>query len=310
MDAILSYFSPVPNVRLYYEWWIPAVPKAILVVVHGIGDHSGRYGPLLRYFGERGFGVAIYDQRGHGHSEGPRGHFVHFQDLLGDLASFVQLIKEKYPGVPILMVGHSFGGQVVLNFVVRYSKGVRGIVLSSPNVQLVMKIPKWKLWISERGYRWFPKMTIKQEIDPSNLSHDPEVVQRYHEDPLVVRRITLQAGMGIVRNLDIVMALASRIHLPAFFMHAGEDKLCAPEGTRRFFRRVPVARKQLKIYDGFSHELFNEVGRDEVFHDMEEWICDLLHEDRTTPMGRGATAGKLPMTTRKAEDRWTPTSVS
>lgn len=280
MDAVLSFFSPNEGVRLYYEWWMPERPRAILVVVHGLGDHSGRYGALLRYFGQRGYGVAIYDQRGHGHSSGVRGHITHFQDLLGDLAGFVQLVKEKYPGVPVFLIGHSFGGQIALNFIVRYAKGLRGILLSSPNVQLVLKVPQWKRWISAYGHRWFPKLRIGAEIDPTLLSHNPEIVQRYRDDPLVVRRITLQAGMEIVRNLELVMALASRIHLPAYFMHAGEDKICDPEGTRRFFRRIPVARKQLKIYDGFAHELFNEVRCDEVFHDMEQWMVDLLQEER------------------------------
>lgn len=297
MDATLTFFSPTEGVRLYYEWWMPVRPKAILVVVHGLGDHAGRYGPLIRYFGQREYGVAIYDQRGHGNSSGLRGHIAHFQDLLGDLAAFVQFVKEKYPGVPVFLVGHSFGGQLALNFIVRYAKGLRGILLSSPNVQLAIKVPKWKRMLSEYGHRWFPRMRIRQEIDPVLLSHDPEIVRRYKDDPLVVRRITLQTGMEIVRNLELVMALASRIHLPAFFMHAGEDKICDPEGTRRFFRRIPVARKQLKIYDGFSHELFNEVHGEEVFKDMEHWITDLMAEERalatakkpevrvTSPMG-------------------------
>ncbi|MBI4367368.1 MAG: lysophospholipase [Deltaproteobacteria bacterium] len=280
MDAQLAFFSPAEGVHLYYEWWMPERPKAVVVVVHGMGDHSGRYGPLIRYFGQRQYGVAIYDQRGHGHSGGPRGHVEHFQDLLGDLAYFVQMLKEHYPGVPLYLVGHGFGGQVALNFVVRYAKGLRGLLLSSPNVQLALKVPKWKQWVGRYGHRWFPRIALRHAVDSAMLSHDPDVVERHRRDPLVVRRVSLHGAVEIVRNLELVMALASRIHLPVFFMHAGADAICDPEGTRRFFRRIPVARKQLKIYDEFAHELFNEVRRDEVFRDMEQWMSELLIEER------------------------------
>ncbi|MBI2346843.1 MAG: alpha/beta fold hydrolase [Deltaproteobacteria bacterium] len=178
MDAQLTFFSPIDGVRLYYEWWMPPSPKAILVVVHGVGEHSGRYGPLLRYFGERGFGLAIYDQRGHGHSSGRRGHVEHFQDLLGDLAHFVQMLRERYPAVPLFLVGHSLGGQVVLNFVVRYAKGLRGIVCSSPSVQLAVPVRSWKQRLIQTMYRWVPTARVGQQIRAEDLSHDPEVVRR------------------------------------------------------------------------------------------------------------------------------------
>lgn len=278
--ATLASFRTSTGVTLYYEWWRPAFPKAVLLVVHGIGEHSGRYGPFIRHFFEQGYAVALYDQRGHGQSAGERGHIEHLQDMLGDLADFVELTKRGFPHVPLFLVGHSFGGQLALNFVVRYSKGLRGLILSSPNIGLKIEIPRWRLWIGEMLHRWFPRAGFGQKLDGQHISRDPRIVAAYQADPRVVRQFTVHAVFQILRNLDIVMALSARIHLPSLFLHAGDDQICDPEATRQFYRRIPVARKRLKVYDGMYHELFNEIGKEAVFGDIDHWITELLREDR------------------------------
>lgn len=279
MDAKLSHFKASDGTQLFYQTWVPDSPMAVLVVVHGLGDHSGRYGPFTRYFVERGFAVALYDQRGHGRSEGERGHAEQFQDFLQDLAQFVQLTKERFPKLPLFLVGHSFGGQVALNFVVRYAKGLRGIVLCSPNVVLKLPVPNWKKKVAAWAKDSMGRMKISHQLDSKLLSHAPGVVAAYDNDPLVFTHVTARLGAIIMHNLDIIMALASRIHLPALFLQAGDDAICDPEGTRAFFQRVPIANKQLKIYDGMYHELFNETDRDRVFADTEIWLNEQLKEE-------------------------------
>lgn len=278
--AHLSFCRGAHDVRLYYEWWVPPAARAMLVLVHGIGEHSGRYGPFIRYFVERGYGVAVYDQRGHGQSEGLRGHIEHFQDLLSDLAQVLQHTKSAYPDLPYFLVGHSFGGQVALNFVVRYAKGIRGLIASSPNIALKMRIPHWKRWLSRYVQHWAPKLLLRQTFPAKWLSHDAAIVEAYLRDPRVVRHVTLHTATELLQNLDVVMALAARIHVPSLFLHAGDDQICDPEATRLFFRRIPVLRKRLKVYAGMYHELFNEVDKAAVFHDMEQWLHEVLQEDR------------------------------
>lgn len=279
MDAKLSHFTTPDGLRLFYQTWAPDSPKAVLVVVHGLGDHSGRYGPFIRYFVERGFAVALYDQRGHGRSEGVRAHADQFQDFLQDLAQFVQLTKDRFPKLPMFLVGHSFGGQVALNFVVRYAKGLRGIVLSSPNVMLKLPVPNWKKKLADWAQNSMRRMKLSHHIDSKMLSHDPEVVAAYDNDPLVFTHVTARLGAIIMHNLDIIMALASRIHLPALFLQSGSDEICNPDGTKAFFQRVPIAKKKLKVYDGMYHELFNETDRDQVFADTETWLNEQLNEE-------------------------------
>lgn len=279
MDATLSHFKTADGLQLFCQTWVPDTPKAVLVVVHGLGDHSERYGAFIRYFVERGFAVALYDQRGHGRSEGERGHVEQFQDFLQDLAQFVQTTKERFPKLPMFLVGHSFGGQIALNFVVRYAKGLRGIVLCSPNVLLKLPVPNWKKKLADWSRNSMGHIKLTHQLDSKLLSHDAAVVKAYDEDPLVFNYVTARLGSLIMHNLDIIMALASRIHLPALFLQAGSDEICSPEGTKAFFRRVPIARKMFKIYEGMYHELFNETDRDKVFSDTEGWLNEQLNED-------------------------------
>jgi alpha-beta hydrolase superfamily lysophospholipase len=279
MDAQISHFTASDGTKLFYQWWVPSAPNAVLVVVHGMGDHSGRYGPFIRYFVEHGFAVAIYDQRGHGRSGGERGHADQFQDFLQDLALFIQASKDRFPNLPFFLVGHSFGGQVALNFVVRYAKGLRGVILSSPNIQLKLPVPAWKKRVADWAKSSMGHVRLTHPISAEMLSHDPAVIAAYHQDPLVFSYVTAALGAIVMRNLDIMMALASRVHIPTLLLHAGEDAICAPEGTQAFYNRVPIAKKRLKIYEGMRHELFNETERGRVFADMEEWISEQLQEE-------------------------------
>lgn len=280
-NACFSYFPlPQGGLKLYTEFWIPQKPKALIVVVHGLSEHTGRYGPLIKHFYNLGYAVAVYDQRGHGQSEGERGHIASFQDLLSDLAAFLEHVRKRFPDLPLFLLGHSLGGQIALNFVVKYRMGLRGVLVSSPNLQLKMKIPAWKRWFVEKGHQALPKLKMGSEIKPEELSHDMFVVEGYKADPRVIRRYSLQSAWEILHNLDMVMAMAPRIHVPVFFAHAGDDSITDPEGTRQFYRRVPVQRKRMRIYSGFYHELVHEVGKEQVFEDMNKFMEDLLLEDR------------------------------
>lgn len=279
MDATISYFSTSDGLKLFYQFWVPDAPKAVLVLVHGMGDHSGRYGPFVRYFVERGFAVAAYDQRGHGRSEGERGHADQFQDFLQDLAQFIQMTKGRFPKLPLFLIGHSFGGQVAINFIVRYAKGLRGVVLSSPNVALKLEVPNWKKKVADWAQNSMGHMRLTHPLNAKMLSHDPDVVKAYEEDPLVFHHVTARMGALMMHNLDIIMAMALRVHVPILFLQAGDDVICSPEGTKSFFQRVPIVKKQLKLYDGMYHELFNETHREAVFADVDTWLNEQLKEE-------------------------------
>lgn len=276
INATLQYLKISDGASLYYQKWMPVHPKAIIVFAHGLTDHVGRYGSFTRYFATRGYGVCLYDLRGHGKSGGRRTHVNRFYDYLYDLSQFLGFVKSNSPAAPIFLAGHSFGGQIVLNFIIRYAKEIRGVVALSPSIEMKLDIPSWKIRLGKFGAKWFPILRVGYNLDPNLLSHDKRVIEEYQQDPNVSRDITLRCGLEILKNTELVMALAGRIHLPILLMHGGSDKICDPEATKKFYMRVPVYNKQLKIYPGLYHELLNEEGRNQVFADMETWFENQL----------------------------------
>lgn len=272
INAKLEYFKVSGGVDLYFQRWMPESPKAILIFVHGLSEHVGRYNAFRRFFNSKDYGVCLYDMRGHGKSGGRKTHVNKFYEYLYDLAEFIEFVRKTSPNAPIFLVGHSLGGQIILNFVVKYAKAIRGAVVLSPNIRISLTLPKWKTRIGEIGAKWFPTIRIKNNIDPATLTHDANIVEKYKNDENIRKDITLRCGYEIVKNTELVMALASRIHVPIMLLHGGSDTLCDPDATRKFFMRVSVPSKRLKIYPGLYHELLNEVERDQVLMDMETWV--------------------------------------
>lgn len=304
MEATLTTFTASDGTSLYYEWWLPDAPKAILVVVHGLGDHSGRYGPLIRFFAQHNIGVCLYDMRGHGRSGGVRGHFDRMQTLLSDLAVFLKLIQQRSTDVPLFLIGHSFGGLVALNYVVRFSKQVAGLLLSSPCIKPLVEIANWKKALSRKAHRFLPRLKVDGKIDPHMLSHDPDVVSRYMEDDLVVRQFSVKVGHELLKAVDIVMALAPRIYVPSMFMHAGEDAICDKQATRQFYSRVSVGCKTFRVFENMYHELFNEIGKDEVFATMLGWIEAELNHERPVRMVSDSGISEVKAGKKEPEDQW------
>jgi len=276
INAKLQYFSPKKGLNLYYQKWMPENPKAILIFVHGLSEHVGRYNTFTNYFTVRNYGVCMYDMRGHGKSTGRRTHVNRFYDYLYDLSQFIEFIKKESPNAPIFLVGHSLGGQIVLNFIVKFSKGVRGVVVLSPNIEHKLDLPKWKIRLGTLGAKWFPIIRVGNDIDPSCLTHDQKIVDSYANDDSIPKDLTLRCGYEIMKNSELVMALAARVHLPILLMHGGQDKLCDAEATKKFYMRVPVYSKRLKIYPNLYHELLNEREKGQILHDIDVWLEEQL----------------------------------
>lgn len=291
VNATLQYFKVSDGTKLYYQRWMPVSPKAIIVFVHGLADHVGRYGSFTNYFATRGYGVCLFDMRGHGQSGGRRTHVSHFSDYLYDLSQFIEFIKKSSPAVPLFLVGHSFGGQIVLNFVVRYAKGIRGVVALSPCISIKVEIPKWKIKLGKMAAKWLPVIRMKNDINPELLSHDRAVVDGYINDINVSKDITLRLGHEIMKNAELVMAMASRIHVPALMMHGSSDEICDSEATRKFYMRIPVYNKELKIYPGLYHELLNETDKYNVFTDINAWFEKQLYDELRLAGNAGRKGG-------------------
>lgn len=273
MTHTTGNFIGAEGLELFYRCRRPAGrSKAVLVFVHGLSEHSGRYQFPIAYFTRRGFTLYAMDLRGHGLSGGTRGYAESLEHLLGDIRAFLKTVKEKEPGRKVFLVGHSFGGQLVLNYGALFPDSLAGIIVSSPNIRLALKIALWKKLAAPVLSHVVPTLALPNDIDSSLISRDRRVVEEYKKDKMVQKKITARLGDILLANRLKIVALAGRLRVPCFLMHAGNDRICSPEGTEEFFEKIPIKDKTLKIYDGFYHELFNDPGKEKVFRDMEEWI--------------------------------------
>lgn len=272
MDARLQYLTTPDKIRLYYEFWVPDNPKAIVVFVHGLGDHMGAYAEFMKHLLKNNLGICFYDQRGHGKSSGRRAHCRRFEDFLRDLSQVIEMVQNEYPQQPVFLIGHSFGGQVALNFVGRYSKGLRGLVALSPNLEPLVKIPQWKkkfcLWLS----RWIPILRLQTNIDPENFSHDLGWVEAVQADAMRYWHVTTRLGAEILKNLDQIPKLAFQVKVPCLFLHGGDDHVCSLDATRKFYHSVLVQNKDFRTYPGLYHELLHETEREKVMSHITSWI--------------------------------------
>lgn len=272
MKPFESYFKSHDHHRLFYQEWKTPSSKAVLLFVHGLNEHSGRYSNPVHYFLKRGYTLYLFDQRGHGKSDGLRSYVDNFRSYLKDLDEFTRFVASKEKGKKIFMVGHSFGGQVALNYVGHTKTPLAGFITSSANIQIAVKISWLKKQMVLNLVRFLPQLNLDGEIDPQWISRDPDVVRAYKRDPLVSKKITLKLIAELLENQRTLLSLAPKVKIPGLLLHAGDDRICAKEGSQAFFEKMGSKDKEIKIYDGFYHELFNEYGKEEVFGDMEKWL--------------------------------------
>lgn len=268
-------FEGKDGVSLHAQAWTPPDARATMIVVHGLGEHVGRYGNVVDYFAPRGFAVQGYDHRGFGRSEGKRAFAASFDDFLDDLDTFVGAVRARRPGERIVVVGHSMGGLIVLRWAAFRTPQVRAVVSSGAALVPGASVSKGKIVAARVLSRVAPGLSMANEVNPADLSRDPTVVKAYEQDPLVIRKITARLGYEIIRSMGETLDAAGRVRTPLLLLHGGADALVDPAGTRRFFEATQAPHKRLHVYPGFLHEIFNENGKEKVFQDMEAWLAEI-----------------------------------
>jgi alpha-beta hydrolase superfamily lysophospholipase len=266
------FFDAGDGLRLFFRRWFVPEPKGLVAMVHGFAEHSGRYGHVADFLCEQGWSVATFDCRGHGQSGGRRAHIDHFQDYLDDTTSFLEEIKKAgYQQLPI-MLGHSQGGLIGARYVQMLPDSVAGLVLSSPYLALVMKVPAVKAAAGKVVSKIFPTLAMKTGLDPSILSHDRDVVEKYTADPLVSNIATARWFTEITEAQATAVQQAGGIKCPLLMLLAGDDRLVSAPVSKNLFNGAASADKTLHEYEGFYHEVLNEVGRDKVLADLKTWL--------------------------------------
>ncbi len=273
MKHVEGKFKGYKNLNLYYQCWLPSnEPKAVLLVVHGLAEHSGRYINIVNHFVPKGYAVYGFDQRGHGKSQGQRGYVERFSHFVSDLKTFSGIIRSKHRDAKIFIVGHSVGGTIATAYAVHYQDEFDGLVLSGATLKVGASVSSGLIIVARVLSLLLPKMGL-DVIDASAISQDKTVVDAYVDDPLVYRgKIRARLGAELIKAIQILLPQMSKIYLPILIMHGTADRLSDPRGSEILYDRVSSRDKTLKLYDGFYHEIFNEPGREQVFEDMEAWL--------------------------------------
>jgi len=256
------------------DWPLPegALPHALVLIVHGLGEHSGRYETVAQQLNAWGFAVRSFDLCGHGLSSGAPGSLPDENRLLDDLATVIDRSRAAVaPGLPIVLLGHSLGGLIAARFVSLKLRAVEGLVLSSPALDpglnafqklLLATLPKIA-----------PNLRVGNGLDASYLSHDPAVVAAYRADPLVHDRICARLALFIATAGAQTFALARHWTVPTLLIYAGQDRLVSPKGSRAFAAQAPASVLTSQCFEDLYHEIFNELDPTPVFGALQQWLA-------------------------------------
>lgn len=243
-----------------------------VVLVHGYGEHVGRYGAFASWLAGRGFRVAAFDLRGHGESPGRRGHISSFGEYLEDLDAFLGHIQREVPSRRTYLLGHSLGGLIVIRYLERHPRAVGGAILSAPALGFSLPIPGWKRALARIASALVPWLSLPSGIDPAALSRDPAVVEACRRDPLVHRVATARWFTEALRAQRDALREAAGIRVPLLLMYGTADRLVSQEAIRCFFAACGSPRKELLALAGFCHEVLNEVGKEEAWGAVLGWL--------------------------------------
>ncbi len=270
-------FKTGKNIDIFHQCWLPEKdPTAILLIVHGLAEHSGRYMNLVNHFIPLGYAVYTLDLPGHGQSGGTRVFVSRFSDFTHTIRVYAKTIRKIHPEKPVFIVGHSMGGLISAVYLIDDPSGVSGAVFSSPGVRVPDNISPVLIFAGKVLSFLLPRIGLIG-IDPNGVCRDETVVDAYVNDPLVYTgKTTARLAAEMLKAMNRVAAEAGSITLPVLVVQGGSDRLIDPEGANAFCESVGSVDKSIRIYDGFYHEVFNDPERNRVLEDVEHWIAKRL----------------------------------
>lgn len=260
------------NLELIYWRWSPeGPPRALAILVHGYGEHMGRYRHVIEALTAQGYLVYGLDHRGHGRSDGPRANVEDFDYFVSDLHQLVSLARGENPDLPMYMIGHSMGGLIATHYALRHESLLEGLVLSGAALQVGDDVSPLLKRLSAFIARWLPAMAILE--NDGLLSRDPAVAERFDADPLTYKgRVKARMGYEMLTASEAAQARMASLSLPMLIMHGGADNMTSPQGSRRLNEVAASRDKTLVIWEGAYHEIFNEPNQDEVIQRMLDWL--------------------------------------
>jgi len=260
------------NLKIFAQVWQPEkTVRAVIALVHGLGEHCNRYAHVAEFYNQQGIAVVSFDLRGHGRSEGPRGHAPSYDVICDDIQQLLDEAAKRYPEKPIFLYGHSLGGALVLYFTLKRKPAIQGVIATSPGLETAQPVKGVKLVMGRMMNVIFPTFSMTNDLDLSGLSRDPEVAKAYTADPLVHGMISARLGMELLDNGQYVIAHAAEFPLPLLVMVGTADRLVNPAAVATFAEKAPKSTT-FKSWEGHYHELHNEPDKQDVLTYESGWI--------------------------------------
>ncbi len=275
-----GHFRGTKSANLFYQNWQVDDAVATLVMTHGMGEHSESYQFLARGLEKYKLNLSVWDLRGHGKSDGKRGYVDQFMDFVNDLDCFMKHLQSQNKlDLPYFLSGHSLGGLITLRYILENGIGqAKGICLSSPQLGIALAVPPIKDFFATNVLnRFLPSLTLHNEIDFNVLTHDKDIVKSMRTDPFRHDKISSGVYVGMLENMKVVNDRCGKvISGPILMQLAGDDHFVSRPACEAFFKTIASDKKELIIYDGAYHEIFNETTREKTYKDLNQFIVKTL----------------------------------
>jgi acylglycerol lipase len=268
-----SYIKEIPgNGPIFFQSWLPSEkPKAIMILIHGFGEHSSRYGThFAEFYTASRIGIFTFDLPGHGKTPGKRGHIANPFALLETIDLLIKQIKSEYPETPLFLYGHSFGGEILLWYTLVRNPLLNGMIITSPLIGLKEATPPMKYFLAKLMDKIFPTFTMDNGLNSKYLSRDPEVVNAYNTDPLVHRKISARSGMMVMNRGQWILENAIDNKNKMLIMIGSDEGIVNKESVEKFYELCPSIT--YKVWPGLYHELHNEPEKDQIFDFSLKWL--------------------------------------
>ncbi|HOO71087.1 MAG TPA: lysophospholipase [Spirochaetota bacterium] len=276
--------------ELHYQKWEADSPVLNLLIVHGLGEHSGRYGNIIKKLEGKNVSIYSFDHRGHGKSMGKRGHIDSFNDYVNDLKIYIEHIKLINDKLPLVMLGHSLGGVIAMKYALEYPKDVSALILSSAGLIPAFTIPEWRKAMAGILNIVAPGLLQSNGLNSADLSHDQKVIQDYNNDPLVHDRISVRFFIEFTAAEDECLRRALELSMPLLVFHGTDDKIVTYLGSQQVYDRASSSDKKIYLFKNMYHETMNEINKDDVLKAVVPWILDRAR--KKPPKGQTAAKQK------------------
>jgi alpha-beta hydrolase superfamily lysophospholipase len=272
MEHIQFDWQNADGLKIFAQGWLPEIiPLGVVFLVHGQGEHSSRYAHVAGALNKAGYAVMSFDHQGHGQSQGPRGDMSSYKALLDDVGQLFNKAGQRFPNAPCFLYGHSMGGNLVLNYVLRRQPQLNGVVVTSPWLRLAFEPPALQITAMRLISRIWPSFTISSGLETSAISRDPAVVAAYENDPLNHDQISVRQLIQVDQAGQWALDHAGQFTFPLLIMHGSGDRITSYQSSRQFADKVS-GDCTFELWDGLYHEPHNEPEKQQFIGFIINWL--------------------------------------